>query len=163
MGTVSNAWHFVANDFEQTAEVHKTVGGELMVLLVVVMAMVMVVFMVVVVIEVIEMVVAEVVVLVMLILMLIRMLMLKKLLLLLMMLSLFLPGGHGSARGDRSATQSVWSVYNPLLLHHSFTGDPFLYICLNYPSSVHWIEPIFPSCAYLKQLYPLLPPSVLLQ
>jgi hypothetical protein len=25
VGTVSNAWHFVANDFEQTAEVHKTV------------------------------------------------------------------------------------------------------------------------------------------
>jgi len=26
VGTVSNAWHFVANDFEQTAEVHKTVA-----------------------------------------------------------------------------------------------------------------------------------------
>jgi len=26
-GTISNAWHFVANDFEQTAEVHKTVAA----------------------------------------------------------------------------------------------------------------------------------------
>lgn len=25
-GTVSNAWHFVANDFEQTAEIHKAVA-----------------------------------------------------------------------------------------------------------------------------------------
>jgi len=30
VGTVSNAWHFVANDFEQTAEVHKTVGVALL-------------------------------------------------------------------------------------------------------------------------------------
>ena len=29
VGTVSNAWHFVANDFEQTAEVHKTVAAAL--------------------------------------------------------------------------------------------------------------------------------------
>lgn len=26
-GTVANAWHFVANDFEQTAEIHKTVAA----------------------------------------------------------------------------------------------------------------------------------------
>ena len=25
-GTISNAWHFVANDFEQTAEIHKNVA-----------------------------------------------------------------------------------------------------------------------------------------
>ena len=29
-GTVANAWHFVANDFEQTAEIHKTVAAALL-------------------------------------------------------------------------------------------------------------------------------------
>merc|ERR1712106_346663 len=29
-GTVSNAWHFVANDFEQTAEIHKAVAGSVL-------------------------------------------------------------------------------------------------------------------------------------
>ena len=29
-GTVSNAWHFVANDFEQTAEIHKAVSGSVL-------------------------------------------------------------------------------------------------------------------------------------
>lgn len=29
-GTVSNAWHFVANDYEQTAEIHKTVAVALL-------------------------------------------------------------------------------------------------------------------------------------
>ena len=29
-GTISNAWHFVANDFEQTAEIHKTVASSIL-------------------------------------------------------------------------------------------------------------------------------------
>ena len=28
-GTVPNAWYFVANDFEQTAEIHKTIAAVL--------------------------------------------------------------------------------------------------------------------------------------
>ena len=28
-GTVSNAWYFVANDFEQTAEIHKNIAATL--------------------------------------------------------------------------------------------------------------------------------------
>ena len=29
VGTVSNAWHFIANDFEQTAEIHKVIAASL--------------------------------------------------------------------------------------------------------------------------------------
>ena len=30
MGTVSNAWHFIANDFEQTAEIHKLIAASML-------------------------------------------------------------------------------------------------------------------------------------
>ena len=30
VGTVSNAWHFIANDFEQTAEIHKIVAASML-------------------------------------------------------------------------------------------------------------------------------------
>lgn len=30
MGTVSNAWHFIANDFEQTAEIHKVIAASML-------------------------------------------------------------------------------------------------------------------------------------
>ena len=29
VGTVSNAWHFIANDFEQTAEIHKVIAASM--------------------------------------------------------------------------------------------------------------------------------------
>ena len=29
-GTISNAWHFVANDFEQEAEIHKTIASAIL-------------------------------------------------------------------------------------------------------------------------------------
>ena len=30
VGTVSNAWHFIANDFEQTAEIHKVIAASML-------------------------------------------------------------------------------------------------------------------------------------
>ena len=30
VGTVSNAWHFIANDFEQTAEIHKLIASSML-------------------------------------------------------------------------------------------------------------------------------------
>ena len=30
VGTVSNAWHFIANDFEQTAEIHKLIATSML-------------------------------------------------------------------------------------------------------------------------------------
>ena len=30
VGTVSNAWHFIATDFEQSAEIHKLVAASMM-------------------------------------------------------------------------------------------------------------------------------------